>query len=217
MRYRAALFDLDGTLLDTIEDLAESMNVALGQLGCPPRSVSQCRFLVGAGVEHFARSALPEDRRDRQTVVECVRLMRTDYAERWMSRTRVYDGIEEMLASLGERGLSLAVLSNKPHQFTVEMVEHFLGDFRFEAVYGARDDVPPKPDPAAAIEIARELDVRPGEFVYLGDTDIDMQTANAAGMFSVGVTWGFRPRAELVDNGAKLLVEHPTELIALVS
>ena len=215
MEYDAALFDLDGTLLDTIEDLTDAMNAALAELGCPPCTVKECNFLVGAGVGHFARDALPEDRRDEETVSRCVQLMRTDYAGRWQTQTRLYDGIVAMLSDLGERGLRLGVLSNKPDNFTREMVAHFLPDTNFEAVLGAMDGSPKKPDPTVALHIAADMGIAPERFLYLGDTDIDMQTANGARMYPVGVTWGFRPREELIANGARTLVDHPSELLKL--
>lgn len=216
MRYKAVLFDLDGTLLDTIEDLTAAMNAALKELDCPPRTVDECNFLVGAGLDNFARRALPESRRDERTIARCMSLMRKDYAGRWTTKTVAYDGIDRLLAGLGERGARFAVLSNKPHDFTRAMVAHFFGETGFEAVLGVRDGIPPKPDPTAARGIADDLRIAPGEFLYLGDTDIDMQTANAAGMYAVGATWGFRPREELIANGAKAIIDRPIELLPLL-
>ncbi len=213
MNYKAVLFDLDGTLLDTIEDLADAMNTALAQLGCPVRTLAECRIFVGAGVDHFARQALGKDHQDDATVARCVELMRADYAKRWSAKTRPYDGIGEMLDGLTDRGLSLAVLSNKPDHFTKEMVGHFFGDEKFKPVMGHCDDVPLKPDPTSALQIACGMGVDPQQFLYMGDTDIDMQTANSAGMFAVGAAWGFRPREELADNGAQAIIDHPMQLL----
>ena len=139
MNYQAVLFDLDGTLLDTIDDLADSMNAALEQLGCPGHSVDKHRFFVGDGVDTFARRVLPEDRRDGATVASCVELLQAEYANRWNVKTRPYDGIAEMLNGLTARGLAMAVLSNKPDDFTKLCVENLLPDWRFDMVQGVAD------------------------------------------------------------------------------
>jgi len=216
MKYRAVVFDLDGTLLDTIEDLTDSINAALAALGAPARTAEECKRFVGDGVESFARCALPEGRRDQATISRCVELTRADYAGRWKSKTRAYDGITEMLGALAAAGMPMAVLSNKPDDFTRRMVAHFFGQEMFRVVRGARQGAPRKPDPTGALEIASQLQIAPGSFAYLGDTNTDMQTANAAGMFAVGATWGFRPAEELTANGAKALVDRPRQLLALL-
>jgi len=216
MKYRAVVFDLDGTLLDTIEDLTDSMNVALEALGAPARTPEECKLFVGDGMENYARRALPEGRRDQAAISRCIELIRADYAGRWTSKTRPYEGIVEMLSALDAAELPMAVLSNKPDDFTRRMVAHFFGRQRFRAVRGARDDVPKKPDPAGAMEIASQLGIPPGGFLYLGDTNTDMRTANAAGMFAVGATWGFRPAEELTANGAEALIDRPRQLLTLL-
>jgi len=216
LRYSAVLFDLDGTLLDTIADLTESMNRALGALGFAPRTVAECKRLVGDGVVNFARRALPPQHRDEQTIARCVKLMRADYGKRWAERTRPYEGIPELLTELARRGVAMAVLSNKPQDFTEVMVAELLPNWKFQAVRGAAGGVAIKPDPAAALEIAGQMALLPAQFIYLGDTDTDMQTGVAAGMFPVGAQWGFRPAEELTANGAKRLIAHPEELLELL-
>ena len=217
MRYDAVLFDLDGTLLDTIEDLLDSMNHALALQGFPPRTVAEGKRFVGDGVEAFARRSLPQDHPDDQTLVRCIQDMREDYATRWAVKTRPYDGICELLDDLVARSVRMAVLSNKPDEFTKVMVSKFLGRWPFEVVRGALPDVPHKPDPTAAVRIAEEMSLPPRRFLYVGDTNTDMQTAVAAGMFAVGVLWGFRDAAELNDNGARVLVHHPRDILDLSS
>lgn len=214
--YRAVLFDLDGTLLDTIEDLTDSMNAALAAMAFPGHGVDACKRFVGDGVRNFALRALPESRRDEPTVERCIQLMREEYSRRWNVKTRPYDGIAELLDGLAQRGLAMAVLSNKPDDFTRLMVRAMLGRWRFAAVRGVRQDGVVKPDPAAALAIAEEVGTPPAEFLYVGDTDTDMRTAGAAGMFPVGATWGFRPVQELLEHGAKAIIHHPAELIGLV-
>ena len=213
-RLAGVLFDLDGTLLDTLEDLADSTNRCLARLGLPPHPPEAYRYFVGDGLGNLARRVLPAERRDPATIEELKELFNRDYSGHWADKTRPYDGIAGLLDGLSARGRPMAILSNKPHAFTVEMVKHFLGAWRFSAVYGARDSHPRKPDPAAALEISEEMQLTPERVLYAGDTGTDMQTARNAGMFAVGVLWGFRPRAELEQNGARILVSRPEELLA---
>jgi len=216
MRYRAVLFDLDGTLLDTIADLADSMNTVLDRFGFPVHGVAAYKYFVGDGVRDLALRALPEGRRDEDMVAKCITAYRQEYGTRWDKKTRPYEGIPELLTALTVRGVKMAVLSNKPDHFTKLTVARLLPDWRFEVVAGEHPPVPKKPDPAAALEIARLLAVPPHEVLYLGDTNTDMKTANAAGMFAVGALWGFRDAGELVAYGAKALVEKPTDVLTLL-
>ena len=216
MTYQAVLFDLDGTLLDTAEDLADAMNAALGQLGCPPRSLAECKRFVGDGLRMFASRSLPEDRRDDETLTRCCQVFRDAYARCWNVKTRPYAGVADLLDALAERGVPLTVLSNKPDEFTRMMVERMLAGWQFAAVRGVRDDGVRKPDPAGALEIAARLAIPPQAFLYLGDSDTDMETARAAGMFAVGATWGFRPACELAAHGAGALIDHPLDLLDLL-
>jgi len=216
MKYKAVLFDLDGTLLDTIDDLTASMNAALAQLGCPPRSIAECKRFVGDGVVAFAKRSLPADRRDEATVLQCVGSMRQHYASNWANKTQPYDGVPELLDALTQRGLKLAILSNKPDDTTQICVNELLGGWAFEIVQGVCDGVEPKPDPSGAIHVAATLGIAPEQFLYMGDTNTDMQTANAAGMYAVGVLWGFRTAEELTENGAATLLGSPCDLIELL-
>jgi len=214
--YGAVLFDLDGTLLDTVEDLADAMNASLAQLGCPPRSVAECKRFVGDGLRMFATQALPQDRRDDGTLERCCDVFRDAYAGCWHVKTRAYGGVSDLLGALSARGVRLAVLSNKPDEFTRMMVREMLADWRFAMVRGVRAGGVRKPDPAGALEIAEGLGIAPAAFLYLGDTDTDMQTARAARMFAVGATWGFRPASELTAHGARALIDHPLDLLDLL-
>lgn len=216
MSHRAVLFDLDGTLLDTLEDLADSMNAVLARRDHPEHGLDEYRYFVGAGVEVLVERALPPDRRDEETIAAGVAEMREEYGRRWNVKTRPYAGVPEMLAGLADHGLPVAVLSNKPDDSTVAMVRHYFPDFPFAEIRGARDGVPKKPDPAAALDIVNELGVAPARVLYVGDTDIDMRTAVAAGMDPAGALWGFRDEAELRENGAAHLVARPLDLLALV-
>jgi phosphoglycolate phosphatase len=139
--------------------------------------------------------------------------MGEEYAIHWMDATRPYEGVAEILSGLAKRTIKLAILSNKPHAMTRLLVAHFFPQTRFDSVNGARDGVPKKPNPAAALEIARQLKTAPERFLYLGDSGVDMDTAASAGMFPVGALWGFREEQELLIHGAKALIKHPLELL----
>ncbi|MFP4162937.1 MAG: HAD family hydrolase [Chitinispirillaceae bacterium] len=209
MKYKAVMFDLDGTLLDTIDDLAESMNSVLAKLGYPQHSVDKYRHFVGDGMVKLAQRVLPDA--DEDVVSTCLEAMREEYGRRWDLKTLPYPGIVQMLDELKERGLILTVFSNKPDGFTKMVVSHYFGDERFRVVMGAKH-FPTKPDPSGALHISEQVGVTPEEFLYVGDTDTDMRTAVAAGMFPVGVAWGFRTEQELTQAGAELIVRKPQEL-----
>lgn len=215
-KFQAVLFDLDGTLLDTLADVANATNAALVRLGFPTHQRDAYRYLLGGGMETLVRRALPEGSHDEEIIKKCHDAIIAEYDVRWAENTRPYPGIPELLAELDRRGIAKAVFSNKPDAFTKKTVEKLLPDFRFEIVSGAVPDVPVKPDPAGAIRIARELGIPPGRFIYLGDTDTDMQTAAAAGMFPAGALWGFRTAEELAANGAQALLEAPLDLLNLL-
>lgn len=216
MNFKALIFDLDGTLLDTIADLTDSMNLALNHLGFPGHAVNACKMFVGDGVEKFAFRALPENNRDQATVAKCVALMRQEYTQRWANKTRPYNGIPQLLDALTSRNLEMAILSNKPHDSTKEMVAALLSKWRFHPVVGAQTAVPKKPDPTLARQISQKLGIPSEQFLYLGDTGTDMKTAQASGMFAVGALWGFRSAEELEHAGAEVLVKHPREVLELL-
>ncbi|MFB3894433.1 MAG: HAD family hydrolase [Phycisphaerae bacterium] len=215
--FQAVLFDLDGTLLDTIEDLTDAMNAALAAVGCPPVTTAQCKYFVGDGVRNFALRALPEGRRDEGTLATLMPIYRQAYMANWDRKTRPYEGIPELLDALAARGMKFAVYSNKPDDFTNLTVHKLLPRWTFAAIVGAREGVAHKPDPTAALAIARGLAIPPERFVYVGDTNTDMKTAVAAGMFPVGALWGFRTADELLANGAMALIKRPMELLELLS
>ncbi len=212
------LFDLDGTLLDTIEDLADSMNAALHELGFPGHSVTECKTLVGEGIEHFARCALPAAEAENDgTVARTISLMRSEYRGRWSRKTRPYDGIPALLDELAARGLKLAVLSNKADDFTRMMVARFFPRTEFAAVVGAQAGRARKPDPSSALDVAAVLGLPPAEIIFLGDTKTDMETAAGAGMVPVGALWGFRSAGELLASGARYLISRPAELLGFIA
>ena len=214
MRFSAALFDMDGTLLDTLEDIADATNGALREMGFPEKPLPDYRYAVGDGMEMLIRRVLPEGAGEEATVHQCLVRMRQLYRNGWAAKTKPYDGIPPLLQALGTRGVSLAILSNKPQEFTSLIAAHFFPSVSFRDVRGARPGVPRKPDPAAALEVAGTIGIEPARIFYLGDTATDMETAIAAGMFPTGALWGFRPEAELREAGAKVLFAHPHEILA---
>ena len=216
MRYKAILFDLDGTLLDTLEDLATAANRALGTLGLPAHPTDAYRVFVGDGLRTLAERILPGEQRSAAQVDALVVAFEREYSRTWNERTAPYAGVPEMLDRLTAGGYRLSVLSNKPDAFTRLCVEQLLPHWTFAPLYGQRPGVPRKPDPAAALAIAVELGLDPAEVLYLGDTATDMHTARAAGMAAVGVLWGFRTADELRAAGARHLIAHPGELAPLL-
>ncbi|HHT9108457.1 MAG TPA: HAD family hydrolase [Candidatus Wunengus sp. YC63] len=217
MHFKAILFDLDGTLLDTLEDLGTAANRVLDKYGFPSHTMDNYRLFVGDGVVTLMNRALPEDKRNNDTIQICVKTFREEYGKSWNVKTRPYDGVPEMLDALATHGLKMAVLSNKPDEFTKLCVTEYLPKWAFDIVLGQRNSLPLKPDPAGALEIAKCLDVPPSHFIYLGDTAIDMKTAVAADMFPVGALWGFRTGKELLENGAQALIKRPQEILNLLN
>jgi phosphoglycolate phosphatase len=215
-RFDAVVFDLDGTLIDSLRDLADSANAALARFGHPEHPLESYRIFVGEGARRLMERALPEGRRDDGTIDALVEAMLEEYSLRREATTVPYPGIAELLDAMRERGLALAILSNKPHEPTLEIARGLLGRWSFAAVRGSRPELPRKPDPTVALAIAAELGVATSRCLYLGDTAIDMRTATAAGMYPVGVLWGFRGAEELREGGARRLVAHPSELLELL-
>jgi phosphoglycolate phosphatase len=216
IQFRAVVFDLDGTLLDTLDDIANAANRVLAAQGFPTHPNSRYRTFVGDGVVKLISRALPETHREEPTVQAGVSAFAQEYERTWKVDTKPYAGVPETLDALVSRGLKLAVLSNKPDHFTQQCVHELLAKWTFDVVFGASDQFPRKPDPASAIEIARRLEAAPAECLYVGDSGVDMQTATAARMYPVGALWGFRDQEELRNGGAQMLIAKPTELLDLL-
>lgn len=206
------IFDLDGTLVDSLDDIADSVNAVLREAGLPAHSHDAYRAMVGDGLPKLVERASGPD----ADLPRLLAAARERYAAHCMDATRPYPGIVELLDALSHHDLRLAVLSNKPHSMTVEVVARTFPAATFAAVAGARPGVPNKPDPGAALEIAAELGVGPGETMFVGDTPIDVATALAARMTSVGVSWGFRSADQLRRAGAHHLIEQPARLLDLL-
>ena len=211
--FKAVLFDLDGTLLYTLTDVANAMNESLTHFGFPTHPVEAYKYFIGDSVEVEAYRALPESARDDQTIKKVAVFSEQIYDKCWGRTTKPYPGIPELLTTLRRRDLPLVILSNKNDRFTKVMVKKLLPGWRFEIVQGALPDVPLKPDPTLALQIVNKLKIPPEQFLYLGDTNTDMQTAVAAAMFPAGCLWGYRSADELLQSGAKILIHSPAEVL----
>jgi phosphoglycolate phosphatase len=214
MNCKGLIFDLDGTLLNTLEDLADSANATLEHFGFPVHPVDAYRFFVGEGLKTLIQRIIPEADTSDAQLMDYMKKFGEIYAESWNVRSALYEGIPEMLTTLSAAGLQLAVLSNKPHEFTKMCVEAFFPDNQFVFVFGQREGVAKKPDPAGAIEIAEKMGLEASEILYVGDTATDMQTGNSAGMRTIGVEWGFRDHSELQKNNAWKIVSTPAEVVS---
>jgi phosphoglycolate phosphatase len=216
MNFKAVIFDLDGTLLDTLEDIADAANHVLLQRGFPTHDMDAYRHFVGDGVNILFARVLPEEKQNEELVAQCVAAFREAYGHHWNVKTKPYDRVPEMLDGLVARGFKMAVLSNKPDDFAKKCVSELLSKWQFKVVYGAQDGIPRKPNPGMALRIAKLVVVEPDHILYLGDTAIDMETAVAAGMFPVGALWGFRTAEELRNSGAEKVISLPQDLLHLV-
>ncbi len=215
MSYKAIIFDLDGTLLDTLQDLATSVNAVLQSYELAEHSVAAYRYFVGDGIEVLVQRAFPGALIDEQGLDVLVAAVKEEYAQHWSDQTRPYPGVAELLNYLEVEEIPKAIFSNKPHEYTLLTVEKLLPDWTFSQIYGISETMPRKPNPHGALLIAEQLSLKPAEIIYLGDTDTDMQTAISGGFFPVGATWGFRNPEELLAAGAKKLAARPEELAEL--
>lgn len=215
--YKACIFDLDGTLTDTLESLSYSVNATLCELGLGQITDEQCKAFVGDGARALIeRSLQAVGDTDLKLADEAMQIYNRIFKDNCTYHVAPYEGITEALQELKEFGIKLAVLSNKPHAQTVDVVRTFFGQELFSYVQGQMEGVPKKPDPTAAIMIAQTFNIPVEQCVYIGDSDVDMQTGIAAGMQTVGVTWGFRTKAVLTLHGAHHTIDKPDELISIV-
>lgn len=211
---KTVIFDLDGTLLDSIEDIASSMNKVLESLQLPTHKIEDYKHFVGGGVDILVENALSNQSKEIKD--EVIKRFKIEYDRKLHSKTLPYDGIYELLDELKKLDINLAVLSNKPHEFTVSYVNHFFKNYNFKEIHGQKKDVPKKPDPKAALDIVKCLDSSCENTYFIGDTKIDMQTAKNANMTAIGVLWGFRDEKELRDFGADFIVSNPLEILKII-
>ncbi|MDR1459348.1 MAG: HAD family hydrolase [Bacteroidales bacterium] len=211
--FQAIIFDLDGTLVDSICDIADAMNRTLMKYGFPIHSYSAYRYFVGDGLKSLVFNALPEEGKDENKVDECFHVVLEDYLENYLVKSKLYDEIDDLLDALSKKRIKMAILSNKADAITQKICRVLLRVWNFDIILGATDRFPRKPNPESALFIAEKLNISPENILYVGDTGIDMETANRAGMFAVGATWGFRKKEELEQFGAKKIINHPLDLL----
>ncbi len=215
-RSQGVIFDLDGTLLDTLRDIADAANRVLRANGFPVHALESFRWFVGDGSRTLMTRALPEPRRTPRWIETCLGGFIDEYTRNWDRATRPYAGIEELLSALEARKVPMAVVTNKPHRFTGAMMTRFFKDRPFQPVLGQRDDLPKKPDPLQALAAADIMGIAPAKCIFLGDSAVDMETGRRAGMRAVGAAWGFRPPEELTEAGADAVIHHPLDLLELM-
>jgi len=215
MRFQGTIFDLDGTLLDTIEDITTTLNLVMSRNGFRNYSIAECKLLVGDGMEVLVKRAVPEISEDPEAVKRLIQEYRQEYARAWRKNSRPYPGVLKVLRQLKQAGIKTAVLSNKSHEFTELMVKELLA-FPFEIIRGAMPGVPVKPDPEPAYLVLRDLKLQASEVVFVGDSSVDMETAVRAGIFPAGALWGFREAQELIESGARVLLKNPWELLSFI-
>ena len=210
------IFDLDGTLLNTIEDLGNAANYALSRNGYPTHSLASYPFFVGNGVRNLIRKALPDDARTDSIIDSLLKDFKEYYNEHNTDCTKPYDGIVELLRKLQDNGVKMAVASNKYQQATEKIIASYFGDIDFVAVYGQRDGVNVKPDPSVVFSILADAKVPKSDVLYVGDSGVDMETARRACVDSVGVTWGFRSEKELNEYHADRIVNKVSDIFDIV-
>jgi phosphoglycolate phosphatase len=212
---KGLIFDLDGTLVDSLKGLAASLNHALENAGLPVHSLEAVRGFIGNGARILITRAAPKDA-DEALLDRLENGFKADYDLNWPSGTFPYEGITELLESLQAKGIPLAVLSNKPHPFTSTIVARVFPGIDFKVVLGQLPGIPHKPDPSGALEIANLFGLLPGECTVIGDSTMDLETARNAGMAAIAVTWGFHDRERLIEAGAERIAENPDALLAML-
>lgn len=215
MKFKGVIFDLDGTLVNSLEDIADAMNSVLQDLDYPTHSYEDYQYFIGSGLRNLVSKSLPATHNDENQIESCYHLMIEVYRDNCTRKTKSYDGIVELLDHLISRNIKLSVFSNKSDALTKEITAALFPNY-FDPVVGLSLESLKKPNPFEALEISKNLKLKPEEMIFVGDSGIDMQTATNANMFAVGVLWGYRPKEELISNGAKHLLSHPSDLIPIL-
>jgi len=216
MNFKGVIFDLDGTLVNSIEDLADSMNSVLQQKDFPVHEIQAYKYFVGNGLRNLVKAALPETHHNETTINSCFDRMVETYSNNCFNKTAVYQGIPDLLDALVLRDLKLAVFSNKADELTKKIVQALLPNWNFEAIIGFTTETLKKPNPQVPKQISYTMGIRAENVLYVGDSGVDMQTANNAGMYAVGALWGFRTKEELAVNGAKYFLNRPLDLLQIL-
>lgn len=215
MKFKGVIFDLDGTLVNSLEDIADSMNSVLQNLKYPTHSYEEYQYFIGSGLRNLVNKALPAANREDKQIDNCYNLMVKAYRDNCTIKTKAYDGIVELLDYLISRDVKLSVFSNKSDALTKEITASLFPDY-FNPIVGMTTEVLKKPNPFKAMEICDSLGLKSEEIIFVGDSGIDMQTATNANMFAVGVSWGYRSTNELISDGAKQVLNQPADLIDIL-
>lgn len=212
---KTIIFDLDGTLLNTLADLADSANYTMEQMGYPTHRLDSYRYFVGNGVPKLLERCLPEDKRTEENIQAAHGIFAEYYNVHFADKTRPYDGAAELIEKLRKSGVKMAVASNKSDEFTVSLVKRFFGN-AFDTVRGGKADVPKKPAPDIVYGIMEKLGATPENTYFAGDSNVDMYTAKNAGIKAIGCLWGFRTKEELLEGGADFLAESPMDIYKIL-
>jgi phosphoglycolate phosphatase len=216
MKFKAVIFDLDGTLVDSLEDIADALNAVLRSEGLPLHPLEKIREWVGEGARKLVQLALPAYRHDDDFIDKFLLGYQAEYRLNCTRKTRIYEEVPALLDQLAMHRLPMNILSNKPQEFTSLLYEHYFSPWKFKQVVGQRQGIPKKPDPAAALEIADKLGLSPSSVLYIGDSETDIQTAKNAGMQAAAVCWGFRSQSELASHEPAYLVNRPDEIVSIL-
>lgn len=212
---KAVLFDLDGTLANSLQDLADATNFALAKGGFPARELGEFNYFVGDGMPKMVERAIPEGKATPELVSQLLKFCLEYYAVHYVDNTYAYEGCVELVNTLKQRGIIVAVVTNKAQEMADIVVKKLYGD-AFDLIFGKRDGLPAKPDPTATLMAMKELGVKPEECVFIGDSGVDVKTGVNSGAVSVGELWGYRGREELIGNGAQYIIQKPQELIDII-
>ena len=215
MKFKGVIFDLDGTLVNSLEDIADAMNTVLQELNYPTHSYEDYQYFIGSGLRNLVSKSLPITHNDEKSIDRCYELMIEVYQGICTRKTKAYEGIFELLDHLISCNIKLSVFSNKSDALTKEITTALFPNY-FDPIVGLTTESLKKPNPFNALEISKSLEIKPEEIIFVGDSGIDMQTATNANMFAVGVLWGYRPEEELIANGAKYVLRNPLDLISIL-
>jgi len=213
---KAVIFDLDGTLVNSIKSISDSMNFILKKYGFPTHSDEKYKIFVGEGMDELVHRALPENEIKNRDIDRFIKEYREIYGKFWRKSIKPFPGIISMLKELNKKKISLFVLSNKSDHYTKLQVKELFGDINFINIYGAVEGIPRKPDPSAAVKMLKKNNISPSETAFVGDTSIDIITALNGNMKPIGVSWGFRTKKELNDSGAEKILKKPADIFSIL-
>jgi phosphoglycolate phosphatase len=214
--FKAVIFDLDGTLINSVEDIADAVNVMLKQNDLPTHNLKTYEQFLGSGIRDLLKKAVAKKSNEKEFMDTCWNEMIAIYTSNCTNKTKSYNGIINLLDTLVSQKIKMAILTNKADHLAKKIVAELFPTYNFEAVIGLTNEEAKKPNPVTAIQISKKFNLNPNEIVFVGDSGIDMQTATNAGMFAVGVTWGYRDKNELIANGAKFILNHPSDLFKIL-